>query len=166
MSALSRQLQPLGPRARCAAKAAFHALGGRSADRGVLQRSALLRRWAPPGPNPAARLKELRERLPTLVDLKTWFALLEDRGLEAGSFFFPRSVHRIVRPRGSWGPNPLHPRGCAPEMQNQAHNRAGVVGSGTRERARTTAKQPTIGECEVVYVEVHGFNFTIVSVDW
>ena len=45
-------------------------------------------------------------------------------------------------------------------MQNQAHNRAGVVGSGTRERARTTAKQPTIDEREIVYVEVRGFNFT------
>ena len=41
----------------------------------------------------------------------------------------------------------------------EARNRAGIVGPGTRERARTTAKQPTIDEREIVYVEVRGFNF-------
>ena len=47
----------------------------------------------------------------------------------------------------------------------EARKRAGVEGPGTRERARTTAKQPTIDEREIVYVEVRGFNFKMSSVD-
>ena len=42
----------------------------------------------------------------------------------------------------------------------KARKRAGVEGPGTRERARATAKQPTIDEREIVHVEVRGFNFT------
>ena len=41
----------------------------------------------------------------------------------------------------------------------EARKRVGVVTSGIRERAHTTAKQPTIDEREIVYVEVRGFNF-------
>ena len=42
----------------------------------------------------------------------------------------------------------------------EARKRADVPCSCTRERARTTAKQPTIDEREIVYVEVRGFNYS------
>ena len=80
-------------------------------------------------------------------------------------FFVPRDVNRIVRPRGSWGTNILCQSNRESMGSIEARNRAGIVGPGTRERARTTAKQPTIDEREIVYVEVRGFNFKMSSVD-
>ena len=47
----------------------------------------------------------------------------------------------------------------------EAHRRAGVLTSGTRERARATAKQPTIDEPELVYVESEGFIISLFSGD-
>ena len=80
---------------------------------------------------------------------------------EPRSFFLSHaaSIVSSVDPRGSWGTNILHQSNRESMGSIEARKRAGVEGPGTRERARTTAKQPTIDEREIVYVEVRGFNF-------